>query len=97
MIKANIHEIKSRLSEYVELVEAGETIVVCKRNVPVAELRRIEQKEKRTPVLGSAARSGKIAIAFGEPIEEADLRLWEEGDSEDPLRKYAPKRKGRKR
>ncbi len=97
MIKVNIHEIKGQLSKYIELVETGETVIVCKRNVPVAELRRIEQEQKKTPVLGSAARAGIDGTTFGEPLPEADLRLWQEGDPEDPLRKYAPKPKTRKR
>ncbi len=97
MIKVNIHEIKGQLSKYIELVENGETVVVCKRNVPVAELRRIEQAAKKTPVLGSAAGAGIDTSTFGEPLSEADIRLWEEGDADDPLKKYAPKRKARKR
>ena len=97
MIKLNIHEVKGQLSKYIEMVGAGETIVVCKRNIPVAEIRPIEKKQKRTPILGSAAGMGKILKSFREPMSQADLRLWEEGDEKDPLRKYAPKAKKRQR
>lgn len=91
MIKINIHEAKSQLSKYIEMVEAGETVVVCKRNIPVAEIRPIEKKEKRIPVLGSAEAAGKILPSFEGPVPDEELRLWEQGDEEDPLRKYAPK------
>ena len=93
MIKLNLHEVKARFSKCIEMVEAGETIVVCKRNIPVAEIRQVAMNEKRTPVLGSAAGKSKISKSLFESMSEADLRLWEEGDKDDPLRKYAPKRR----
>lgn len=42
MIKVNIHEAKTHLSRYVDRVEQGEMVVVCRHNQPVAELRAIE-------------------------------------------------------
>ena len=95
MIKLNLHEVKVRFSKCIEMVEAGETIVVCKRNIPVAEIRQVATNQKRTPVLGSAAGKSKISKSLSESMPEAELRLWEEGDKDDPLRKYAP-RSGRR-
>jgi antitoxin (DNA-binding transcriptional repressor) of toxin-antitoxin stability system len=91
MIKLNLHEVKVQFSKYIEMVEAGETIVVCKRNIPVAEIRQVAASEKRTPVLGSAAGKGKIPKSFFKSMSKAELRLWEEGDKNDPLKKYAPR------
>jgi prevent-host-death family protein len=92
VIKLNIHEIKTQLSKYIDLVEAGETVLVCKRNIPVAEIRSIEKKkQKRKPVLGWAEGQGKISLSFDEPMSRVELRLWEAGDENDPLKKYAPK------
>ena len=59
-MKLNLHEVKDQFSKYIEMVESGETIVVCKRNIPVAEIRPIEKKEKRTPILGSAVGQSKV-------------------------------------
>jgi prevent-host-death family protein len=84
MIRVNIHEIKARLSHYVELVEAGERVVVCRRNVPVAELSSISDSEQPvTPRLGSAAGRGRVLPGFGEPMTEEDpgLRLKRSGVS----------------
>ncbi len=39
MTKVNLNEIKSRLSHYARLVKAGETIILCDRNKPFAEIR----------------------------------------------------------
>lgn len=45
MTKANLHEVKSRLSHYARLVKAGETVVLCDRNKPFAEIRPLEGGE----------------------------------------------------
>ena len=39
MIHINIGAVKSKLSRYLERVAEGETVVICKRNLPIAELR----------------------------------------------------------
>ena len=42
MIRVNIHEAKTHLSRYIDRVEQGDVVVVCRHNQPVAELRAIE-------------------------------------------------------
>jgi len=39
MIELNIQEAKTHLSEYLAKLKHGETIVLCKRNQPIAEIR----------------------------------------------------------
>ena len=41
MKMVNIHEAKARLSEYLDLIEQGERVLICRRNHPVAELRPV--------------------------------------------------------
>ncbi len=77
MVKANIREIKARFSRYVEMAESGETVIVCKRNLPVARLCPIETTEVRAPVLGAAKGAGRILPSFHDPMAEEDLSLWE--------------------
>ena len=43
MIELNTHEAKTHLSRYLSLVEAGETIILCRRNEPIAEIRPIRK------------------------------------------------------
>lgn len=38
MKRAKVSELKARLSEYLGGVRAGETVVVCDRNTPIARL-----------------------------------------------------------
>lgn len=38
MIRLNIHEVKTRLSTYLDRLAPGEIIILCKRNIPIAEI-----------------------------------------------------------
>ena len=48
--RISIRDARMHLSRYIERVERGETFVLCKRNVPVAEIRPLERNS------GTAAR-----------------------------------------
>lgn len=57
MATANLNEVKSRLAYYARLVKAGETIVLCERNKPFAEIR---------PLPGTGpARKRKLGLMKG--------------------------------
>ena len=45
-MKINIHEAKTHLSRYAALVKKGETIILCDRNIPFAEIRPLSIKAK---------------------------------------------------
>ena len=93
MKKLNLHEVKAQLSKYIEMVEAGETVIICKRNVPVAEIRPIPRKQKKVPELGWAEGTFTVPADFDETSAE-DLNQWE-GDDADPLREFRPTRPGK--
>ena len=62
MISLNINEAKAHLSKYLHTVEAGETVVLCHRNVPVAEIRLLPPKASTGP------RPIGLAQDRGEPL-----------------------------
>lgn len=72
MITINIHEAKTHLSHYLSLVEEGETIVLAKRNIPIAELRPLTKKHKR--ILGMAKGQVEIPKSFYEPLPDEILK-----------------------
>jgi prevent-host-death family protein len=45
----NIAEFKDRVSEYLALVEQGDEVIVCRRNVPLARVQPIRKSIDRTP------------------------------------------------
>jgi antitoxin (DNA-binding transcriptional repressor) of toxin-antitoxin stability system len=49
MTSVNLHEIKSRLSHYARLVKAGETLILCDRNKPFAEIRPLPDQNRPHP------------------------------------------------
>ena len=66
--KANIGQVKERLSAYVTMAERGMTIQVCRRNRPVAKLVRTETGAVRNRTrLGSAPGSVTIKCDLTAP------------------------------
>ncbi len=48
MQQLNINEVKTQLPGILSQVEKGETVVICKRNKPIAEIKPIRQQPKKT-------------------------------------------------
>lgn len=76
MIKLNIHEAKTHLSRYLARVAAGETIVLCNRNVPVAEIRPLPRRRSAKRPIGLRKGSFVVPREFFEPLPEAELEAW---------------------
>ena len=76
MIKLNIHEAKTHLSRYIELLERGETIVLCKRNTPIAEIRGIPQARREKRPIGLAKGKWKAGKKFSEPLPAKLLKSF---------------------
>jgi prevent-host-death family protein len=80
--KINVHDAKTNLSKYLDRVEAGETLIVCRNNRPVAELRPLPSEGKRKPrIPGFFKDKFVIPPTFFDPLPEDELRIWngEEG------------------
>ena len=61
MIRLNIHEAKTHLSRYLPRLEAGETILLCKRNVPIAEIRPLSPRRTEPREIGF--RRGEFVVS----------------------------------
>lgn len=68
MIKLNVHEAKTHLSRYLERLAQGESILLCKRNVPIAEIRPIPPERKAKRPVGLAKGKLKIPPEFFKPL-----------------------------
>jgi prevent-host-death family protein len=91
MIVVNIHEVKARLSEYLEAVSKGERVLICKRNQPVAELRAVEQKRTEPRLIGGGPFHFDVPDSFFEPMPDEVLDAFESGPV-FPAGKPAPSR-----
>jgi antitoxin (DNA-binding transcriptional repressor) of toxin-antitoxin stability system len=77
--RVNIHDAKTNLSRYLAELTPGETLVLCNRNQPVAELRLLRKKEAHKPRIGAAkAEFGEFAVpdSFFEPLPAEILKAF---------------------
>jgi antitoxin (DNA-binding transcriptional repressor) of toxin-antitoxin stability system len=81
MIRLNMHEAKTHLSKYLAKLKQGETIVLCKRNVPVAEIRPIAQPPRGKRPSGLYKGKFTVPASFFEPLPEWLLDAFEGKDS----------------
>lgn len=78
MIRVNIAEAKTQLSRHLERVERGETIVLCRRNVPVAEIRPLAPR-RSTPRPVGIDRGMQVPDSFFEQLPAEILEAFEGG------------------
>lgn len=74
MLTINVQEAKTHLSRYLDKVEEGDVVVVCRHNRPVAELRAISRVPAR-PVRVAGLLKGRVhweAAAFA-PMTDAEV------------------------
>jgi antitoxin (DNA-binding transcriptional repressor) of toxin-antitoxin stability system len=76
MLRINIHDAKTHLSRYLEQVEKGEVVTICRNNVPIAELRALPKPQRGKRRLGLHKGQIEITDAFFEPMSEDELDLW---------------------
>ena len=70
MIKLNVHEVKTNLSKYLDLLAKGEKILLCRRNVPIAEIRPLPAKTGSERPIGLAKGRFEVPESFFEPLPD---------------------------
>lgn len=76
MLRVDIIEAKNDLLRYLERVEHGETIVVCRRDVPIAEIRPIPKLPLRRRPVG-IDRGMTVPSSFSDPLPDELLDEFE--------------------
>ncbi len=73
---ANIAELKNNLSKFLSLVEKGEGVQICKRNIPIAHIVPVSIKKKKNYTrLGCGQGTVKIKADLTEPM--IPLKKWD--------------------
>ena len=83
MITLNINEIKTHFSSFLAKVSNGETVIVCKRNIPIAEIKPIATLPNKKRPIGLAGKEYpdfKVSNAFFEPLPEDIVAAFNGGD-----------------
>jgi len=84
--RVNIHDAKTNLSRYLAELTPGDTLVLCNRNQPVAELRSLRGNAARKPRIGVA--KGKFAVpdSFFDPLPDEVLAAFNLNPADDVRR-----------
>jgi antitoxin (DNA-binding transcriptional repressor) of toxin-antitoxin stability system len=79
MIRINVHEAKTQLSGHLQRLERGEedVVVICRRNVPVAELRALPRREKNRRAILQRDPRFSMPESFFEPLPDDLLHAFE--------------------
>jgi prevent-host-death family protein len=77
MIMVNIFEAKAKLSDLLDRAAAGERILICKRNQPVAELRPVPTPRQAPRPTGGARGTFTIPASFFAPLNDDDLEAFD--------------------
>ncbi|MBI2688512.1 MAG: type II toxin-antitoxin system Phd/YefM family antitoxin [Acidobacteria bacterium] len=75
MKRVNMHDAKTHLSQYVAELKPGETLILCNRNEPVAELRSLKRK-KLKPRIGVFEGQFTVPDSFFEPLPDDILKAF---------------------
>ncbi len=81
VIRLNIHEAKTHLSRYLSKLKKGETIILCKRNEPVAEIRAVPSPRTRKRPIGLAKGEFSVSKEFFEALPEELVQAFH-GDAQ---------------
>ena len=77
MIKLNIHEAKTHLSRYLAQLDEEEVIILCNRNVPVAEIRPLPKQSNENREIGFMKGQLTVPPSFFEPFDDEILDAFE--------------------
>lgn len=86
MVRVNISEARAGLSRYLARVERGETVTLCRRNVPIAEIRPVRAATAEERPIG-IDRGMRVPESFFEPLPDDLLRAFgDAGRAEEGMR-----------
>ncbi len=78
-MQVNVHEAKTQLSRLLELVENGETVIIARQGLPVAEL--VPARKKLGLPFGIAKDSPLVPAgdAWWGPLTDDEAEAWVDG------------------
>jgi antitoxin (DNA-binding transcriptional repressor) of toxin-antitoxin stability system len=76
MIHVDVQQMQADLPRYLDAVVRGETVVVCKDNQPVAELKPVAPAEPSKRPLGLGLGLGEVLPTFFDPLPPDELAAF---------------------
>ncbi|MFZ3332058.1 MAG: type II toxin-antitoxin system prevent-host-death family antitoxin [Candidatus Acidiferrales bacterium] len=79
-MKVSVADAKNKLPELIKAAEAGETVTICRRGVPVVDMIRTKKPSRKKRRLGTL--KGKIQVLEPEwwkPLSDGEAEAFVEG------------------
>lgn len=73
-----VHDAKTNLSKLIERAEAGEDVIIARRDTPAVRLVPILAKPPKRQ-FGAHRGDATVSPAFFDPLPDDELAAWEEG------------------
>ncbi len=83
--QVNGHEAQPHRSRLLEEAQAGEDIVIAKAGVPIARLVPTNRFPRPRGPLKGVWPDLPLDSPFFDPLPDAELEAWEQGQADDPL------------
>jgi prevent-host-death family protein len=80
MASYNVHDAKTNLSKLIERAEAGEEVIIARRDAPAVRLVPILVVMPKRK-FGAYKGEAKVTDAFFDALPENELALWEGGST----------------
>jgi len=77
MSNVYVDEVKAHLSELLARVEAGETVTICRRNKPIAQLSPLMPMRREPRPIGLAKGVGEVLPEFFDALPDDLLDLFD--------------------
>lgn len=75
--RLNIQEAKTHLSEHLANLKAGDRIILCRRNRPVAEILPLPEPADEPRPIGLGKGLAQVPKSFFDPLPDEILDLFE--------------------
>ena len=76
MITVNVQEAKTHFSRYLDEVAKGKSVILCKRNKPIAEIRTIMSKVTTKRPIGLAKGTFTVPASFFDELPEETVAFF---------------------
>jgi prevent-host-death family protein len=79
-MKVSVADAKNKLPELIRAVEDGESVTICRRGIPVADLVRSKKSARKKPKFGTLR--GKIVVNdpdWWKPMSDEEAEAFLEG------------------
>lgn len=76
MKAVSIQEAKTHFSQLLAHMQEDASVLVCKRGVPVAEIRLLPKRRKEPRPIGLGAGTAKILPAFFDPMPDSEIETF---------------------